>query len=871
MSKTLSAAVITALLAMGAGAAYPQAAAAQSAVQTYRIPAGDLDSALRRYATQARVQLIYTAESVRGKRSPGLSGEHTSAEALQRLLAGSGLQAETINDKTIALKPSAQGAQERGEPASGAPAAGEETEVTEIERMTVTGTRIRGGGTPSPVIAIDALQIQEEGFTDLGEVIRSVPQNFTGGQNPGVLMGNVTGGGLANQNMTGGSGLNLRGLGPDASLTLLNGRRMSYGGFVQAVDISAIPVEAVERVEIIADGASAIYGSDAVGGVGNVILKRDFEGFALGTRHGAASDGGLTVREYTGTAGTTWGSGGLIATYKNVSTDPIYARQRDYTGHLPEPTTIYPGSDLRSGLLSARQSVGDFVDLHLDALRTEREQLYHYYFNSPGIYNTLTPETTSTLVSPSVEFILSNDWTLVMAGAWGKDELHDLIQRFDAATGVLTQTLHRCFCNQSRMYEVGAEGPLFRMSGGDARFAIGTGYRENEFFQADLATGATSIQGDEGSRFAYAELSLPLIGAEPGGSSAERLVATAALRSEDYDSFGSVTTPKIGVIWRPNAGFTLKSSWGKSFKAPTLYQRFNISWAQASLPGGSGGIGYSPDETVVGIGGGNPDLEPERAETWSASLGLHPESLPGLEAELTGFYIDYSDRAIQPIASYSNVLSDPIYAEFVLFSPTPERVVEEVAATSVFIDAAGGLYDPARVFAIYYARFVNATRQRIKGIDLSGSYRFDLRGGQMTIRGASSWLDSTQQTLGMPAAYDLAGTLHNPAKLNSRIGAVWNQGGFSASAFANHVSGVRNRSDGVKGASSTTLDATLRYDTGERGDAWSGLQFALTANNLFDRDPPWYVPNAPDFVAPYDSTNYSAIGRFLSLSVSRRW
>src|SRR6185312_8797256 len=127
---------------------------------------------------------------------------------------------------------------------------------------------IRGGSTPSPVITIGSEQIQQEGFSDLGEVIRSVPQNFSGGQNPGVA--GVSSGSNSNQNITGGSGIDLRGLGPDATLTLLNGRRMSYGGFSQAVDISAIPVEAVERIEIVPDGASAVYGSDAVGGVTNV-------------------------------------------------------------------------------------------------------------------------------------------------------------------------------------------------------------------------------------------------------------------------------------------------------------------------------------------------------------------------------------------------------------------------------------------------------------------------------------------------------------------------------------------------------------------------------------------------------------------------
>src|SRR6185437_10401442 len=133
--------------------------------------------------------------------------------------------------------------------------------ATDLQAVTVTGTRIRGGSTPSPVITIGSEQIQQEGFADLGEVIRSVPQNFNGGQNPGVI---GAASGIGNQDLTGGSSLNLRGLGADASLTLLNGRRLAYDGFSQGMDISAIPVEAVERLEIVPDGASAIYGSDAV-------------------------------------------------------------------------------------------------------------------------------------------------------------------------------------------------------------------------------------------------------------------------------------------------------------------------------------------------------------------------------------------------------------------------------------------------------------------------------------------------------------------------------------------------------------------------------------------------------------------------------
>ena len=185
---------------------------------------------------------------------------------------------------------------------------------------------------------------------------------------------------------------------------------MSYGGFVQSVDISAIPVEAVERIEIVADGASAIYGSDAVGGVANVILKRDFDGFALGARYGSATDGGLVTREYTATAGAVWSSGGLIATYKDASNDPIYARQRDYTGHLPEPSMLYPKSDSRSGLLSAYQSLGDSVELRLDALQTRRELLQYHYFGTNVSYIILSPESTTSIVAPAIEFLLPNDW-----------------------------------------------------------------------------------------------------------------------------------------------------------------------------------------------------------------------------------------------------------------------------------------------------------------------------------------------------------------------------------------------------------------------------------------------------------------------------
>src|SRR3546814_15797947 len=92
--------------------------------------------------------------------------------------------------------------------------------------------------------------------------------------------------------------LNLRGLGPDASLTLFNGHRVAFDAVSQGIDISAIPLSAIERVDIVTDGASALYGSDAVAGVANVILRRRVEEVVTSVRLAGTTDGGGFTQQY---------------------------------------------------------------------------------------------------------------------------------------------------------------------------------------------------------------------------------------------------------------------------------------------------------------------------------------------------------------------------------------------------------------------------------------------------------------------------------------------------------------------------------------------------------------------------------------------
>lgn len=161
------------------------------------------------------------------------------------------------------------------------PAAAQQTQPSQeqkLERVTITGSNIRRTDTETvaPVEIITREEIEKSGRTTVAEVLQSIPSN-TGG------LYNET----ANSFAPGSSTVSLRGLGQAATLVLINGRRTAGYGFAQNiqdsfVDLNQIPASAVERIEILKDGASAIYGSDAIAGVVNVILRRDFKGIEAG-------------------------------------------------------------------------------------------------------------------------------------------------------------------------------------------------------------------------------------------------------------------------------------------------------------------------------------------------------------------------------------------------------------------------------------------------------------------------------------------------------------------------------------------------------------------------------------------------------------
>ena len=145
-----------------------------------------------------------------------------------------------------------------------------------MDEIVVTGSRIRLANLESttPVTQVTAADVVTQGVTRIEDLVNQLPQAFAA-QNVTVANGS-----------TGTATLDLRGLGSPRTLVLIDGRRMPYGGVTNsAPDINQIPTPMIERVDILTGGASAVYGSDAVAGVVNFIMKKDFEGVQVTSQY----------------------------------------------------------------------------------------------------------------------------------------------------------------------------------------------------------------------------------------------------------------------------------------------------------------------------------------------------------------------------------------------------------------------------------------------------------------------------------------------------------------------------------------------------------------------------------------------------------
>lgn len=993
----------------------PGPACSASAVQEFHIAAGPLDEALAAYARITRRQLLYTSALVAGRTARALIGRFSDDEALERLLRGTGIAVQRAGNAYVLVQ--GRPNQTRASPVrprprrapplppASAPAASPGTAQEDApadEVILVTGSNIRGlSETSSQVITVDRSDIDRAGHGSVGEAIAALPQNFGG---TGTEDTSLTGADHTTQNIGLGTSANLRGLGSDATLTLVNGRRLAgSGGQADFADISLIPLAAVERIEVLTDGASALYGSDAVGGVVNIILRKSLDGGETRFRVGTATQGGATDIQIGQVLGKSWAAGHILFAYEYMHRDRLRADQRPYTqsadlrpfggsdwrsyfsnpgtvltitpagalepiyaipagqnGTSLQPRDFVPGQnyenyrvgtdllprqDRHSAYLAAEQEVGSGARLFAEGRYARRAfdsngqasiglaqvDARNPYFVSPdGSPYSLIAYSFQREVGPirqpgTVESWSGTAGATVSPGAdWQVEAYvtHASEQTYTAYENVVNSTYfaealgttpddpgtpfstatdgffnpygdgavnsqkvlnfidqgfaHNTTLSLMTSANLKADGSLFRVPGGLVKAAIGANFRSEHFERSGenffYGTAPAALTGANAGRSitaAFAELAVPLFGPENSKPGLRRLQLSAAVRYEHYSDFGGTTNPKLGLVWEPATGLSLKASWGTSFRAPVLREvRDSVTVSYAQLSDAAGVL-----TPVLTLYGGNPSLQPETANSLTFNLRVQPSWARRWHVEATYFQTKFKNRIERP--AYDNIsqaLSDPIYSPYITRVDAAANPADRARLEALINDPGSliaGLFPPEFYKAILDGRLVNSTELVVRGMDVLAAGNFDLVGGTGSLSlNASYMFDYQRRITPLAPLVEHVGTVSNPPSWRLRGSAGWDLGGWGVSATLNHIASyIDNVSAPNRRVGSwTTVDAQLRIQP--KALERVGISLALNAQNLFDTDPP-FIDQLTGF--GYGAANADPMGRFVSLQIVKRW
>jgi iron complex outermembrane receptor protein len=370
VTDTMSALLLASLLAVAA----PLPAAAQE-VHAFNVAAPDPASAIRAFGVQAGIQILASADDLRGKKLNPVSGKISTEQALNDLLAGTGLDHRYVGDRAVALvadstaigaeqnqapqaakdKPTADAvdtknarsdkvrlAQVDQGPASNPPEKSEqpsEKKPVWTEEVVVTGSRIpahaKEGAQEVKIYTRE--KIEQSGQTTVSDFLNTLPEAAIARTEYGF------------QTLYGGATVQLHGLPVGTTLVLINGRRIESSG-VQAsagynfFDLNNIPVAAVERIEVMSEGSSAIYGSDAIAGVVNIILRKGFDGLEAAVKYGEAS--GINESHASLSWGKHWDKGSLSIVGSYQTRGELAGTERSITAS--NDFRPFGGADARS-------------------------------------------------------------------------------------------------------------------------------------------------------------------------------------------------------------------------------------------------------------------------------------------------------------------------------------------------------------------------------------------------------------------------------------------------------------------------------------------------------------------------------------------
>lgn len=661
------------------------------------IPAGELNAALETLVAQTGVQLLYNVKQIEGTLTQGVRDAPTAQAAVQALLKGTALTIRTDSSGAIliagpkASAPASNGISRRiraelqpqrlaladNEPSQGIRAAANEDDRSTTrssassgaegpisEELVVVGTRGEARTVSDSISPVDVFRgetLRNAGFNDLSKTLQFLAPAVNYPRSSTAF------------SSTGTRGVTLRGLTPDQTLVLVNGRRRhassvlntnnTIGRGTVPVDLNTIPVSAIQRIEVLRDGAASQYGSDAIAGVVNIVLRDDAEGGRASVQYGQTERGDGETAIASLSHGFTLREAGFVTVTGEV-------RDRGYTNSA--------GIDPRFGTVTQRVGDPEQRDVNgvvnWQAPLTDEVEAFGFLTaalrdsESPPLFRTPTtaPSVYPNGFLPLIKLDLSDyganagvrgslgRWEWDLSDTWGYDRAD-----FSVSNSVNTSLIGsqdpiqtEFDCGGSR-YQQNVLNLLFSrdvdiLSGAHVALGAEHRYENYELLSGEpnsyVGAGAQGLPGyspktpidasrTAAAAFVDAEIDL-----------AEPLKLGLAGRFEDYSDFGSEFTWKTSLYWRPIDPIALRGTVSTGFRAPSLQQQHFSSITsqldtQTQLLVNVGT--FAVDDPVSRALGAEP-LKAETSRNYSAGIVLTP--IENLVVTADVFRIKIADR-----------------------------------------------------------------------------------------------------------------------------------------------------------------------------------------------------------------------------------
>jgi iron complex outermembrane receptor protein len=927
--RTLTISLCAALL--GVGTLTFADADARSISYDLNIPSEDLTAALQSFAIASHHKLLYKAELTTGKISKALKGHFTAQEAMEALLSGTGLSYEITGSSVVLIKNQADAKtsavrQDGVSPSSSAvPQVGsgqpillaqgnladgpttadnqsvprkdkeqsksEGEKKDDLEEIIVTGTHIHGvTNIGAPTISITRDQIDQSGYSTIQQVVSTLPQNFSGLTPLGANAAGASP--IANQNGNEATSIDLRGLGPQSTLTLVDGKRVAGNIQGRVVDVSLIPLAMVDRVDIVTGGSSAIYGADAVGGVANIVLRHSYEGAETSALYSDGRYGGGRL-EFDQVAGHQFSWGGFIVGYEF---------SRDSSLDLVKTGLVQPISDTGGATLSFREPAAswqhsvnfggqinptDRIEIYADASYSHRKLESSAYTSYPSFDFDQQTFTSSAATQYGAtlgsRFKWAKDWAFDLSSSWSVFEYPSDTLTLQGAPGELLPT-DQPRNERSMLYSFSgvADGTLVSIHGLDIKSAVGAEFRRENFSSNGFGLPSSPSRSVTS---AFGELHVPLASTPDNKYSGYYNVeVSAAGRFDHYSDFGHTFNPQFGLVWSPIVDLSIRGTYARAFRAPELYVLGQSAGSALEpvpviTPSNPAGTNFP----TLGLGGSNPAIGPERARTWTTGLDYKlPWESSTTTISASYFNIDYRDRINLPIQGFP--LNPALYPASVLnLHPTTSQIVtylSEAPFVGNYLPGSTWDQNPQTLLSqvpgviVLDGRYRNIASEAVRGLDFLASTQVNTRFGRgdFSVNATRTFSHHYNITPESPEI-SVVNQVGAPSGTKLRGSAGWTRGGLSGFVFVNYIGSYTNQftSPASSISSWTTFDLTVMLDTSHYAPQgpWSNIKVSFAAQNVLNRDPPRFEESPLGFL--FDSANASPFGRTLSLRATKKW